>query len=166
MEYYYGEDDTTPTTYYYVLNLQGDVIQLIGSNGSVVANYSYDAWGKVLAVTDANGNAITMATHVANMNPFRYRGYFYDTETGFYYCNSRYYDPEIRRWLNADYYLSTGQGFLGYNTFIYCLNNPVMLFDVLGYLAYPGEIHNKVVEKIAKDNNLNKEQTIDYPGIF
>ena len=134
MEYYYGADDTTPTTYYYVLNLQGDVIQLIGSSGSVVANYSYDAWGKVIAVTDANGNEITMATHVANMNPIRYRGYFYDTETGFYYCNSRYYDPGIRRFINADAYVSTGLSFYGYNMFVYCENNPINNSDSYGAL--------------------------------
>ena len=61
-----------------------------------------------------------------------YRGYYYDTETGFYYLQSRYYDPEIGRFINADSYTSTGQGFLGYNMFAYCLNNPVCRKDILG----------------------------------
>jgi len=61
----------------------------------------------------------------ANINPFRYRGYYYDVETGLYYLQSRYYDPEIGRWINADGYVSTGQELLGFNMFVYCGNNPV-----------------------------------------
>ena len=64
--------------------------------------YTYDSWGKLLGITDANGNAITASNDVAVLNPIRYRGYFYDTETGFYYLNSRYYDPQIGRFINAD----------------------------------------------------------------
>ena len=70
--------------------------------------------------------------HIANVNPIRYRGYYYDTETGFYYVSSRYYDPEIGRWINADGYVSTGQGVLGYNMFAYCGNNPVNRVDPTG----------------------------------
>ena len=72
---------------------------------------------------------------MAVLNPIRYRGYFYDTETGFYYLNSRYYDPEIGRFINADGYVSTGQSFLGYNMFAYCNNNPVNLVDTSGSMA-------------------------------
>ena len=79
--------------YYYMTNLQGDVIKILDYDKNVVANYSYDAWGRVIAVTDANGNAITNENHIGNTNPLRYRGYMYDTETKLYYCNSRYYDP-------------------------------------------------------------------------
>jgi len=118
--------------YYYVLNLQGDVVQLVDSENGVVANYTYDAWGKLLSVTDASGNAITNTLHISNVNPIRYRGYFYDTETGLYYCNSRYYDPQMRRFINADGYTSTGQGFGGFNMFAYCQNNPVMYTDSSG----------------------------------
>lgn len=64
--------------------------------------YTYDSWGKLLGITDANGNAITAFNSVAVLNPIRYRGYFYDTETGFYYLNSRYYDPQIGWFINAD----------------------------------------------------------------
>ena len=84
-------------------------------------NYEYDAWGNVVSI---GGNA-----DIANLNPIRYRGYYYDTETGFYYLNSRYYDPEICRFVNADGYVSTGQGLLGNNMFAYCLNNPVSYID-------------------------------------
>ena len=116
---------TPPTKYFYVLNLQGDVIQLRDSSNAVVANYTYDAWGRLLSVKNASGATITDATHIANVNPICYRGYFYDTETKLYYCNSRYYDPQIKRFINADELVSTGTGFLGYNMFAYCENNPV-----------------------------------------
>ena len=93
---------TTPVRYYYRTNAQGDVKQIVDSNYNVVAYYAYDAWGKLLAVLDGNDNPITDSSHFAIVNPFRYRGYIYDTETGFYYVSSRFYDPEIGRWINAD----------------------------------------------------------------
>ena len=109
--------------YVYVLNLQGDVIRIVNSDGATVAQYQYDAWGNVLAATGS----------LAAINPIRYRGYYYDTETGFYYLQSRYYDPSIGRFINADSFASTGQEFLGYNMFAYCYNNPVALTDDSGY---------------------------------
>ena len=109
--------------YVYVLNQQGDVIRIInGSNGATVAEYQYDAWGNVLEASGA----------LAAINPIRYRGYYYDSETGFYYLQSRYYDPSIGRFINADSFASTGQGFLGYNMFAYCNNNPVNHADPSG----------------------------------
>ena len=123
---------TTFGTYYYVLNLQGDVVKLITSGGTVIANYEYNAWGELLSVTNASGTAITSSTHIANLDPLRYRGYYYDTETGFYYLQSRYYDPVTHRFINADSYASTGQGIVGTNMFAYCLNNPVNMTDPSG----------------------------------
>ena len=82
----------TESWYFYVTNLQGDVVMLLDAGGSVVAEYSYNAWGEVLTTTGT----------LANVNPIRYRGYYYDAETGLYYVSSRYYDPEICRWINAD----------------------------------------------------------------
>ena len=122
---------TTEETYYYLYNLQGDVIGLLDSTGAQVVSYTYDPWGKPLTVTG------TLATTIGSINPIRYRGYYYDAETGFYYCQSRYYDPEIGRWINADGYVSTGQGITGYNMFAYCGNCPVMYYDPSGtcYLA-------------------------------
>lgn len=72
---------------------------------------------------------------MGNLNPFRYRGYYFDTETGLYYLQSRYYDPETCRFVNADGYISTGQGFTGNNMFAYCLNSPVQLIDKTGTLV-------------------------------
>ena len=99
----------------------------------------YNVWGTIIAVTDGNDNDISSnATHIANINPIRYRGYYYDTETGFYYLQSRYYDPEICRFINADGQISSvGGDVLGYNPFIYCMNNPVNRFDDTGKWSLP-----------------------------
>ena len=123
------------TLYYYVLNAQGDVIALADQNSNLIAKYSYDPWGKLLSVTP-NGwldeqNAYYL--EVAEANPLRYRGYYYDAETGFYYLQSRYYDPEIGRFINADSYASTdATGLLSTNMFAYCENDPVNKSDPSG----------------------------------
>jgi RHS repeat-associated protein len=122
MRRYYNEAQTSYNTYHYVVNAQGDVVKLLHGSSNTVAEYSYDAYGNVL----------TKSGSLADVNPLRYRGYYCDTETGFYYLQSRYYDPAIRRFLNADSYASTGQGFLGINMFAYCGNNPVSRADPLG----------------------------------
>ena len=115
-----------------MLNLQGDVVRLVNASGTTVANYTYNAWGEPISITNVSGTAITSIYHIASINPLRYRGYYYDTDIGFYYLQSRYYDPVICRFINADSYASTGQGFLGYNMFAYCLNTPVNYADKNG----------------------------------
>ena len=114
------------TTYLYVTNLQGDVLAILDSTGNPVVEYTYDAWGSLL-----NTNS-SVEGHVVEYNPLRYRGYVYDAETSLYYLQSRYYDPELSRFLNADALVSTGQGVLGNNMFAYCRNNPVIRKDVTG----------------------------------
>jgi len=94
-----------------------------------VVEYIYDAWGKLISTTG------TLATTLGADNPFRYRGYYYDTETGLYYLTTRYYDPEVCRFISADVYMSTGQGVLGGNMWAYCLNNPVVYTDDGGTVA-------------------------------
>ena len=142
LTYLYDENGTmygfelNGVRYYYLYNGQGDVIGLIDATGAVIAHYEYDAWGKLLSVTDANGEEILYGTEVAIINPIRYRGYYYDNETGFYYLNSRYYDPEVGRFINADAYASTGQGILGHNMFAYCQNNPIIHVDPTGRFAW------------------------------
>ena len=118
--YYYN--GSVLTKYYYVCGLQGDVLQLRDETGALVCRYFYDAWGHHLSITDADGNKITDRTHIAYVNPLRYRGYYYDVETEFYYLNSRYYDPRPGRFINADTYVATGQGIVGNNMFTYCGN--------------------------------------------
>ena len=114
---------STTATYYYITNLQGDVMYLVDGNGNQVAAYTYDPYGKILSATGA----------MAEINPLRYRGYYYDAETGFYYLQSRYYDPNTCRFINADSYASTDQGLIGYNMFAYCGNNPVCYTDTSGH---------------------------------
>ncbi len=127
------------TLYYYILNVQGDVIALADQNGTLIAKYTYDPWGKLLKVTP-NGwleeqNAYYLK--VAEANPLRYRGYYYDSETGFYYLQSRYYDPAIGRFINADSYASTdATGLLSTNMFAYCENDPINRSDPTGELAH------------------------------
>ena len=114
--------------YYYIYNVQGDVIALAdASTGKLVVTYTYDAWGKLVKLEDNTANS------VGSQNPFRYRGYYYDTETSLYYLQSRYYDPEVGRFINADAFTSTDiSSPLSTNMFAYCENNPVMREDSTG----------------------------------
>ena len=116
--------------FFFEKNLQGDIVAIYNESGAKVATYIYDAWGKV-TTTYVSTNSIER--YVANNNPFRYRGYYYDLETGLYYLQSRYYNPTWGRFLNADSYVSTGTNdILGYNMYAYCNNNPIKLVDSTG----------------------------------
>lgn len=89
--------------YYYIKNAQGDIIGLFDNDGNQVASYTYDSWSKLISIKDGSGVDITKDTaSIGYKNPYRYRGYRYDTETGLYYLNSRYYNPEWGRFMNAD----------------------------------------------------------------
>jgi len=113
------------TNYYYATNVQGDVTAILNTSGTAVVQYTYDAWGKILATTGS------MASTLGAHNPLRYRGYVYDTETTLYYLQSRYYNPAMGRFISSDSVTSTG-GLLGSNLFTYCLNNPVNMSDSSG----------------------------------
>lgn len=127
--------------YYYIKDAEGDILGIMEAvGGDVVATYSYDAWG-VPTVTNYGNSTI------GDINPFRYRGYYYDSETGLYYVSSRYYDPGIGRWISADSKVNTNNSFTGCNLFTYCLNNPINCVDVDGKDAvllyddsFPGHI--------------------------
>ena len=130
--FYYDSDGSATsfsyngTMYFYVKNLQGDVVRIIDLSGTEVASYVYDAWGNI---KDTKGEPT-----IREINPIRYRGYVYDTETGLYYLQSRYYDPLTGRFLNADVYDDTQSGTpLSTNMFAYCENNVVMNMDNKGY---------------------------------
>ena len=117
--------------FWFEKNLQGDIIAVYNESGIKVATYTYsDAWGNH-SVSYSNGGASTGVQY----NPFRYRGYYYDTDLGMYYLQSRYYDSKICRFINADSYISTGQGLTGYNMFAYCGNNPVNRIDPTGEIS-------------------------------
>ena len=121
------------TKYWYDKNLQGDITAIRNASGTLVAQYEYDAWGKHISITDGSGNDVSNnETHIANINPFRYRGYYFDVETGWYYLNARYYDPNVGRFISPDAILGANGGLQGYNLFAYCNNNPVMFADPSG----------------------------------
>ena len=125
---HYTYNGTIVSENYYLLvsNIQGDIIGIYDSNGTRVVTYVYDAWGRILSTTGTGANTIGV------YNPFRYRGYYYDTETSLYYLNSRYYDPNVGRFLNADGSVNANGDLLGFNMFAYCGNNPVMWCDFTG----------------------------------
>ena len=118
------------TMYFYIKDLQGDITEIVDKDGKAVAEYAYDAWGNML--TEYNGTLT-----VEKLNPFRYRGYVYDEETGLYYLQSRYYDPLTGRFLNADVYADTQSGTpLSTNMFAYCENNAINKSDDEGKDAW------------------------------
>ena len=154
----YSTNGTSFQTYYYVLNLQGDVVKLIhyipGFEYESVATYEYDAWGNILSSSG----------RLAEINPLRYRGYYYDNETGFYYLQSRYYDPVNRRFINADGLISSNWSFSGLNMFAYCENDPVGRSDPSGMLSL-SELGEKLKQALRYAlhlaNDLAKKHGVD-----
>ena len=161
-EYIYGADGITGFVlegipYYYKKNLQGDIIGILDSNLQIVTKYTYDAWGNCKTFYLNNGNFVDIDStigynesnaedaelvdyrYIAIKNPFRYRGYYYDVETGLYYLNSRYYDPELGRFISIDDISVldiTNIAVNGLNLYAYCLNNPVNDVDTEGNFGF------------------------------
>ena len=111
--------------FFYLRNLQGDVVAIHDASGNVVARYAYDAWGNLLYYSGP----------LARINPITYRGYYFDWETGLFYLETRYYNPQLRRFISADIYMDTGQGVRGTNMYMYCLNDPINWIDPEGTSA-------------------------------
>lgn len=122
--------------YYPVSNSRGDIMEIHDGQGNISAKFNYDAWGKLISVTNASGTALADSSF-AYLISARYRGYYYDSETGLYYLQSRYYDPEVGRFLNADSvdYIGYSGEDVSYNAFAYCENCPVNCIDVSGYIT-------------------------------
>ena len=123
------------STYIYRKDVQGNIIALLDSSGGIVVKYAYDAWGNV-SVMDNNGVIISDSGYIGNINPFRYRGYYYDADTKLYYLKTRYYDPEAGRFVSQDSieYLNSDT-INGLNLYAYCVNNPVMNVDPNGTIG-------------------------------
>ena len=117
--------------YYFQKNLQGDVIAITNNKGKVVASYTYDAWGVCTIVSDSTGI-------IASINPFRYRGYYYDQEIGLYYLQSRYYDATAGRFVNFDSpdIVLYARSSIGTNIFVYCSNDCINNMDLIGYVSF------------------------------
>ena len=152
-------------TYDYFLfekNLQGDIVAVYSSTGTLLATYKYDAWGNhTVEYQNGGGDLVAVVS-----NPFRYRGYYYDSKIGLYYLNSRYYDSNTGRFINTDAYVSTQLGLLGNNMYIYCLNDPVNLFDETGEI--PKVIQDKKIhDYVLLDIQLsNPDLTMFNTGIY
>ena len=147
---------TNVKRYFFQKNIQGDVINIVDGGCNHIATYHYDAWGNVLRITDNSGNEISItADHIANKNPFRFRGYYYDSETGLYYLNARYYDPETGRFISKDDvdYLEP-DSVNGYNLFTYCYNNPIMYSDPSGNFVW-GIIITAALIAIAVNHSIS-----------
>ena len=135
-------------TYYLSKTLEGDVTAVLDESGTKVAQYVYDMWGKLVGVYDGAGRAVTDPEHIALRNPFRYRGYMYDEESGLYYLQSRYYDPVTGRFVNADDALRTSMT-IGSNLLAYCGNNPINYSDPNGRWFIIDDIFTGPIDELA-----------------
>jgi|GEM_PF-3614859 len=132
-------NNTTP--YIYMRNLQGDVTGIVDANGNSVASYTYDAWGNIFSATGP----------MAAINPIRYRGYYYDDETGWYWFQTRYYNPTWCRFINADCMFIAGKdALIGSNMYAYCGGNPVMFVDPTGMASYGWEVLGEALAILAR----------------
>ena len=135
-----------------VKNQQGDVERVISADGTILASYTYDAWGNVL----------TSEGSLAASNPIRYRGYYFDTETSLYYLQSRYYNPAVGRFVNGDSLLNGKAGTIGFNLFSYCGNNPLKHVDPSGYFF--SDILSFLDTVLAEAQNTVSSLTPAYAG--
>ena len=133
-----GADYGAETRYFYTRNGQGDIIGIYRCSDSVrVGSYEYDLWGNLISISENDAPKVNVKDDVfiLKRNPLRYRGYYYDSETKFYYLNSRYYDPAVHRFISADSIIAgVSEDVNGYNLFEYCNNNPINQKDASGYL--------------------------------
>ena len=118
--------------YTYVHNLQGDIVAILDTAGSIVVEYKYDAWGKPISTTGSK------STTLGKLNPFRYRSYVYDEETGLYYLKKRYFSSFLTRFVNFDILLDPSTGLLGHDLYLYCKNNPANNYDPSARSAWAG----------------------------
>lgn len=142
VEYYYDSNDNVigfkydNNHYIYLKDMQNDIIGIIDSNGNLVVEYMYDAYGNIYNMIDNSG--ISLGT----INPFRYRSYYFDNETGWYYLNSRYYNPKLARFVTMDEieYLGVSESVLSYNLYSYCENNAINNSDKEGHVVTPANV--------------------------
>ena len=151
---YDGEDQVCGMTYngelfFFHKNLQGDIIAITDQTATAIARYAYDAWGKCMILSDTSG------CEIATVNPFRYRGYYYDAEIGMYYLQSRFYNPEVGRFVNADKYIAANDDQSAYMLYSYCGNCPIDRCDVVGF--FWKKIFNGIKKTVRKAlNKTNK----------
>lgn len=157
--------------FFYLLNLQGDVIGLYDSAGDMIVTYVYDSWGKLISAETHD----PVYEELAELNPLRYRGYYYDNETQLYYLQARYYNPEWGRFISADSLLISGDYLQGLNRYAYCFNNPICYSDPSGYAPLSASEQTAVnvatffaylmyIADYAERHNLNQYAVVDFLG--
>ena len=143
------------TTYLYEKNIFGDVVGIYDTNGTKVVVYKYSAWGVLMDSTCVSGYE-----DVRRLNPFRYRGYYFDTETDFYYLQSRYYDPRTGRFINADSRLNANGDIVGFNMYAYCSNN-VTRYSFSASVTTNGKTNDSAITINGDYSNLSQELSFD-----
>jgi RHS repeat-associated core domain len=134
--------------FYYLKNIQGDITNITDNAGNILVSYTYDAWGAILDISyDGAGE------NLASLNPFTYRGYYYDSETGLYYLQSRFYDPQVGRFINRDTMILSNN-IMSINGFVYAYNNVVMNIDIDGRMAV---LFLRMLSNIYNHNIINTE---------
>lgn len=157
--------------YHFIKNLQNDIIGILNDDYEQIVSYEYNSWGEILGIKDAFGNEITDVNNIGLINPFRYRGYYYDSETKLYYLNNRYYNPQWGRFLNTDGILGINEDILSYNLYNYASNNPIVYSDEsgLGIFNSIKNVFNKVSNTVNKivntiknnyNSNSNKSKSV------
>ena len=155
-------------TYYYIKYVFDSIIGIIDSNYNIIVEYKYNTWGNNIGVFDENGNDISNnPNHIGNLNPYRYRGYYYERETNLYYLGYRYYSPTLHRFISTD--CATYDDIVGGNLYVYCNNNPVIKVDDNGKVpligvAIVGGILNAGAYVIS--NKINKKKVDWREGMF
>ena len=155
-------------TYYYIKDVFDSIIGIIDSNYNIIVEYKYDTWGNIIGVFDENSNDISNnPNHIGNLNPYRYRGYYYDRETNLYYLGYRYYSPTLHRFISTD--CATYDDIVGGNLYVYCNNNPVIKVDDNGKVPFAaivivGGILN--AGKYVISNAVNKKKISAKETIF
>ena len=150
-------------SYWFERNLHGDVVAIYNNSNTKLASYIYDAWGNHTVTYHNGGGSLTAIVN----NPIRYRGYYYDTDLGLYYLQTRYYDSNIGRFINADGVISGTNGSLhGFNLYAYCFNNPILLTDSSGGWPQWGDILRFVDDVVADVKafdweNENEQSVLD-----
>ena len=150
--------------FYYIKNIQDDIIGIMDQNYNLVAKYEYDSFGNIISILDSENNDISSnALHIANINPYRYRSYYYDKESKLYYLNSRYYNPLWGRFINCDNMINQNKDILGYNLYAYCSNNFINFSDYTGQ----GLISNiiKKIKKLFSSSKKTKKSSSKKPKV-
>ena len=154
------------TQYLYLTNQMGDVISITDAHGNEIVQYDYDPWGKCNFIEPMIADE-KFANNIANINPIRYRGYYFDSETGYYYLQSRYYDPDICRFINADapeYVQFQKDDYAGNNSFVYCCNDPVNNTDPKGNISFSSakaKVRNAIIRIVAVTTLLHYSKYYD-----